>query len=450
MNSPAFALARGPFDDLSLLTRSVRQSWNAGRRPIAAVLATCAVAGCTMAERARAFRPLLEHFGVERPGLPLVAAIVRLPLSLAVSSPDLPAWGAALQVLGAVALGELLFGWRRTVAVGLVAHAVATMSVRVMIAVGSGPLSLPSRYLGVRDTGPSAAVVGILAYVVVRCRARWALAAIVGLMLAELVALPNLAGHEHINAIVAGALIALAEKGVRSRRAGSGARPESADVPVNSGGMRKRTTAEDRRRSFTTARRLALLTAGIGIVTLVSALVPASHGRLRLVLKVLPGALPPGAAAASAAAGVLLLLLARGLAGRKRRAWQGTVVLLAVSAVLHLVKGFDIEEAAGCFVVLGLLTARRDVFKALPDPRSRSLSVVVLAGFLLFDLSVGFALVASEALHRGPAGFRDLVLTVVRGMVGVSGPVALTGQRGDTILMACAAARKRGADDVCR
>src|SRR6266566_2113894 len=49
-----------------------------------------------------------------------------------------------------------------------------------------------------------------------------------------------------------------------------------------------------------------------------------------------------------------LLFLSRGLARRKRRAWQLAVALVIGSAVTHLAKGLDFEEALGSLVVLAI------------------------------------------------------------------------------------------------
>jgi len=52
-----------------------------------------------------------------------------------------------------------------------------------------------------------------------------------------------------------------------------------------------------------------------------------------------------GAHVFAAIAGSLLLVLAANLLRRKRVAWLLTIVLLAVSIVSHLIKGWDYEES---------------------------------------------------------------------------------------------------------
>ena len=70
------------------------------------------------------------------------------------------------------------------------------------------------------------------------------------------------------------------------------------------------------------------------------------------------GALSRGATIATAAAGVGLLLLSGGLRRRQRLAWAATVALLAGSAVLHTVKGLDVEEALVAAFLAGLLASQ--------------------------------------------------------------------------------------------
>jgi hypothetical protein len=218
----------GPLAEISLLVSTVALAWKAGRRPVVAALSTWIVAATAVAEHERSIRPLVDRFGSENAGLPFSTAIVRLPLSLALPTPNLPVWGALLQVFVFVALGELLFGWRTTVAVGLTAHAAATMSARAMIALGTGSFSMPIRYLAVRDTGPSAAVVGIVVYVLARSRMPWSLGLVVGVLALELALLPNLAGREHLTAVVASMIFVTVQFGATGGRIVLSPRPSSA------------------------------------------------------------------------------------------------------------------------------------------------------------------------------------------------------------------------------
>jgi lysyl-tRNA synthetase class 2 len=118
-------------------------------------------------------------------------------------------------------------------------------------------------------------------------------------------------------------------------------------------------------------RLAAALAALAGLLNLVSALLPAEAGRLRVLDRLVPGAVSAGATAATAAAGIGLLLLAGGLRRRQRLAWLATVVLLAGSAVLNVTKGLDVEEALVEAFLAGLLVSQAGHFTARHGPLER-------------------------------------------------------------------------------
>src|SRR5581483_6559797 len=108
----------------------------------------------------------------------------------------------------------------------------------------------------------------------------------------------------------------------------------------------------------------------VGVVSVVSASTPEFANRYDVVRGVLPQGFPTAARVLTLAFGLVLLWLARGLARRKRRAWQLAVVLLVASAVTHLAKGLDFEEATGSLALLAVLLRTRRLFVAPGDPAS--------------------------------------------------------------------------------
>lgn len=208
----------GPTAEILGITSRLRASWRSGHRPILGCVTSAAIGVAAVAQHVPGLRPALDRFGAESAGLPALAALLRMPGSLFLPTRSLPVWGALLQVILVVGLAEMLVGKWRTILVGLGTHAVATASARVMIAVGVGPFALPDRYLRVRDTGPSAAVVGLGVYLALRFRAWWSFAVGAMSLIVELVVRPNLAGREHIVAILGGAVAALIDAAVFRRR----------------------------------------------------------------------------------------------------------------------------------------------------------------------------------------------------------------------------------------
>ncbi|NUU23593.1 MAG: hypothetical protein HOV68_19120, partial [Streptomycetaceae bacterium] len=137
--------------------------------------------------------------GGVRADIPLWLSLVRTPVSLFVPAPDLPVWGALAQVLVVFGAAELTLGRPRTLVIAYAATLAGTMAARAMIALG------PDRVLGidasqghVLDTGPSAAVVGLVVAIAWADRAAVLMAAVWGLMIAEVAWKPNLAGREHL------------------------------------------------------------------------------------------------------------------------------------------------------------------------------------------------------------------------------------------------------------
>lgn len=151
--------------------------------------------------------------------LPLWLALLRTPVSLYVPALDLPVWGGITSLSLAFALAELILGRARTLVVSYATTLAGTLMVRVMIALGPGwgGLGLPREVGQVLDTGPSAAVVGLFTYVAVVQRAPIVFALTGGSMVWESIAVPNLAGREHLIAVGTAIVLALCHERGRKR-----------------------------------------------------------------------------------------------------------------------------------------------------------------------------------------------------------------------------------------
>ena len=177
-------------------------------------------------------------------------------------------------------------------------------------------------------------------------------------------------------------------------------------------------------RSLTSPPGLARLVTLLGVVSVVSALVPAWRGRLATLAEVVPPVAPAAATAGAAAVGVLLVVLARGLRRGKRRAWWLTTALAAAAVGLHVLKGLDVEEAALSAAVLALLFVGRRNFVAAPDPRSGRTTVGVTLAVAAVGTALGYLLLTALDYGQLPGatgGHR--LLHAALGLVGISGPV---------------------------
>ncbi len=135
----------------------------------------------------------------------------------------------------------------------------------------------------------------------------------------------------------------------------------------------------------------AILTAFLAGVNLLSAVTPALPERHALLSSLLPQGVRQGARLAAVLTGFGLLLLARQLWRRKRAAWLAVTLLLGISAVSHLLKGLDYEEAALTTLLAVWLIVLRPHFQARSDPPSVRQGLLVLAAAVLFTLAYGTA-----------------------------------------------------------
>ncbi len=136
-------------------------------------------------------------------------------------------------------------------------------------------------------------------------------------------------------------------------------------------------------------RLVALLTAGMGIIDVLSGLTPALHTRLRLLEQYSPFGVDVGGHLTSVLAGFALLLLANGLWRRKRLAWALAVTILIISVPVHLFKGLDYEEAIlGAALAIWLIYLRAH-FHARSDPPSMRQGLMTLLVALIFTLFYG-------------------------------------------------------------
>jgi len=162
----------------------------------------------------------------------------------------------------------------------------------------------------------------------------------------------------------------------------------------------------------------------VGAVTVVSAVLPEFRSRTMLINQLVPDVFPAAATTGSAAVGLVLIVLSRALRRGKRRAWLLATVLAAVAAVLHVLKGLDVEEATLALAVFVLLLASRDRFTARPDPRSLSRLVSVVLGGALIATVLGWLWLAIDADGQAPGTTTwQRVDQAFLGLVGISGPV---------------------------
>lgn len=157
-----------------------------------------------------------------------------------------------------------------------------------------------------------------------------------------------------------------------------------------------------------------------GLVSIVSALTPEFADRLRVVQGILPPGVPDAARTIALALGLGMVFLSRGLARRKRRAWILAVAVVIASAIAHLVKGLDFEEAAVHLVLLAALLRFRRQFVAPGDPATVGPLVQVGTALVLSGTALAVGMLDTDAYSEriefalallvGALGFRALWL----------------------------------------
>ncbi len=176
------------------------------------------------------------------------------------------------------------------------------------------------------------------------------------------------------------------------------------------------------------ARALGLLVALVGFVNLISALTPELRHRMHVLHEVLTPAMTGAAQGATAILGIGLVLLGRGLAHRRRLAYYAALVLLGVSAVTHVLKGLDVEEAIAALLVAAVLWRCRWLFDSpVPHARWRTLAKVVP---LVIGIDFAYGLVGlairKSRIHPTPTLPRALHEVGAR-LVGMTGPLHVAG-----------------------
>jgi len=134
-------------------------------------------------------------------------------------------------------------------------------------------------------------------------------------------------------------------------------------------------------------RIVALLTAIMGVVNVLSAVTPSLKYRLRLLEQYSPFRVSVGGHLTSALAGFALILLSVSLWRRKQLGWLLTLTILLISIPIHLLKGLDYEEATLAALLAGLLIYLRPHFHARSDVPSVRQGLQILVASLVFTLA---------------------------------------------------------------
>ena len=175
-------------------------------------------------------------------------------------------------------------------------------------------------------------------------------------------------------------------------------------------------------------RLLAFAVTATGLVDVLSALTPLMRDRLEVVGEAFTPEVAHLARGATALLGVALILLSRGIVRHRRLAYRMALVLLAVSAFAHVLKGLDVEEAVVSLGVAVLLLRSSSLFDA-PTPPHRWRTAAVAAITIIpvaFVYGVVGLVIRHDRVHPGFTFVGAVHETAAR-LVGLSGPLTVTG-----------------------
>ena len=130
--------------------------------------------------------------------------------------------------------------------------------------------------------------------------------------------------------------------------------------------------------------------------------------------------------------GIAMIILGRGLIRRKRRAWVLSLIIFSINIASDL---FRISRHPAQLIIAGLfilmLVIFRKEFYAVSDPQTKWLPLVgfLLAFLVMFSIGVLVLLNRHRDSFVGNPSAWNIVVTVVEGFLGISGPIEFISQR---------------------
>jgi lysyl-tRNA synthetase class 2 len=183
---------------------------------------------------------------------------------------------------------------------------------------------------------------------------------------------------------------------------------------------------QSRWKAIVAARVLLLL----GLIDIASSTSAPFHKKLAYVKKFVPQVWPNLASTGTVIVGVLLVVLSFAVARRSHAAFLVTELLLLVSVSLHLIKGLFIAEALASAIIFIFLILIRREFYAKPHRTTITRALIVFAQLALLSFGIGlFLIIAPDRLFSGEVSTQQVLDTIFRGLVGISGPVKFISHR---------------------
>jgi len=161
----------------------------------------------------------------------------------------------------------------------------------------------------------------------------------------------------------------------------------------------------------------------LGLLNIGSSISKPFHRRIHLIESIAPKGWPNLATAGSIIVGVLLIVLSFAIARRNHVAHLITEFLLITSAALDMLKGFYIAPALAALILAVFLFVIRKEFYAKPVRKVFTRAGIIFAQFALMSFVIGLILLfAPDRLFEAEVSFSQMAQTVLRSLIGLSGP----------------------------
>jgi lysyl-tRNA synthetase class 2 len=130
--------------------------------------------------------------------------------------------------------------------------------------------------------------------------------------------------------------------------------------------------------------------------------------------------------------GVAMVILGRGLIRRKRRAWILSLIIFTINLVSDFarINRHPLQIVVAAVFIILLITFRKE-FYAISDPQTKWLPLIgfVLAFIVMFSIGVLILLNRHRDSFVGNPSIWNIILTVVEGFFGISGPIEFISSR---------------------
>lgn len=169
-----------------------------------------------------------------------------------------------------------------------------------------------------------------------------------------------------------------------------------------------------------------------GLFNIFSNSVHHASARISKLTNYLPVFIHSTAFATQTFTGVAMIILGRGLIRRKRRAWVLSLIIFSINIASDLLR---ISRHPAQLIIAGLfilmLVIFRGEFYAVSDPQTKWLPLVgfLLAFLVMFSIGVLVLLNRHRDSFVGNPSVWNIVVTVVEGFLGISGPIEFISQR---------------------